>query len=918
MNRWSRLLGARQTGGWFGWLSLVAVFAVTTAGVASGPVFLESVGDALAVDALAEGPSLDSIVRVRTDVEFFGEEFVAAGAELEEALADVPLLQVGATTLAVGANRTTARAGDRLLRSQVRLVARDGAVEALDVVERGGGDGVWIAERVADVLDVGADDTITITDPEWPPLNLPIAGIYRDIDFGAPGPFWELLPIELVPRENRVFNLIEPELFLLSEELFLSVAGPLGDDRYRGSSISLGVEDFPPLSGRAWWQTRPISEATGAELISVTGHLRRLQTDANDPTVPLGASLFEAGLPRLLVESDLLDLAGRVDRAKSQISPAIASVEITVVALGLVVIAIGSWFVTRRRLVEIRMWTIEGRSPWSLGAAAVAAAVPAAAVGTAIGLVAIPWIVRVLGPSDTLHPESVPIGGVLAFVLAGLTVVFLVASVIAMRVLADPASHRSRRWVWDVALYGVAAALLLQLLVRDPVDPATGEVDLTAMFFPLVAVSAVVAAALRAVGFILVHFRRAGSRLPFALFLAWRRIAATATASASLLFPIGVAAGVAIFSSSLVASLENALDAKSIVAIGSNVSVPFARTAVGVDLPDGFAMIRSGTGSAQGSEFVLLMMIDPEPYEAAVPWDPAFGPELDGALALIAPRESTRVPVLVAGPGTDRLPTEGVRRTQSLTIAYEVVGRLDAIPLMAPDRPTMVFRRDTVLQWAEVNADISGLSGLVREPPQGELPPGAEIPPPDPNDLFLGMIATLVTTQSETRMIEFLESIDHPTNLVTAREDALSGAGFAAPRWAFDYLRLLAYVAMLLSIAVYAFAAVERRRRLILAHGLMARMGLSRLRAGGALAIEIVALVSLAGALGTVGAAGLSVLVAGEFDPLPALFPVLAHTLPLLDVLLVGGFSLAGAGAAWWYTHRSASRADVAEVLRVG
>ena len=162
-----RLLGVRLAGGWLGWLAFAAVFAITTAGVASGPVFLEGVGDALASDALEDGPPVESTVRLRADVSFFGGSFREAAAELESALVDIDLLDLDSTTLAVGATRTALSSEAASLRSDVRLVYRDGAIDSLTVVAGPSGPGVWLGERAASDLGVTPGDEVSITDPEW-------------------------------------------------------------------------------------------------------------------------------------------------------------------------------------------------------------------------------------------------------------------------------------------------------------------------------------------------------------------------------------------------------------------------------------------------------------------------------------------------------------------------------------------------------------------------------------------------------------------------------------------------------------------------------------------------------------------------------------------------------------------------------
>ncbi|MBT8211689.1 MAG: hypothetical protein KJN71_00955, partial [Acidimicrobiia bacterium] len=237
MHRLTRMLGARTSGGWTGWLAFVAVFAISVAGVASGPVFLESVGDAIAVDAVVSQPPA-----ARAFVDAFDEGFREGSDLVADSLANVSSLDRGPITYSVGANRTAVSNGALTSGAQIRLVYHEGGLEQLTPVATSGEPGVWIGQRLAAVLGVGAGDRFLITDPEWT-LDVPLAGIYRDLDPADLGSFWSRLPAEIRPRFDLVFKKVEPELILADEETFYLLVGGLTDEERRESSISLGVED---------------------------------------------------------------------------------------------------------------------------------------------------------------------------------------------------------------------------------------------------------------------------------------------------------------------------------------------------------------------------------------------------------------------------------------------------------------------------------------------------------------------------------------------------------------------------------------------------------------------------------------------------------------------------------------------------
>ncbi|NNK92200.1 MAG: hypothetical protein HKO87_07185 [Acidimicrobiia bacterium] len=903
MHRLSRMLGARMSGGWPGWLAFFAVFAVSVAGVASGPVFVEAVGDAIVVDTVVTQPPV-----ARTFVESFDADFREASAAVSDSLGDIAGLAAGPVTYAIGANRTSASNGDQTTASQVRLVYHQGGLDQLRPTATSREAGVWIGQRLAADLGVGVEDRFLITDPQWI-LDVPIAGVYADLDPFALGAFWERLPVEVRPRVDLLFRRVEPELVFVDEETFFLLVGGLTEDEARESSISLGVDDFPPLNGRAWGQATAVGGTTGAELLETGAALSDLQAAFVDPTQPLGELMRGAGLPRVRIDSDLFDVTEDVDNAKAQIRPSIGSVQLTIGLLGLFVIGLGAWFVARRRRTEIRMWTIEGTPPWRLGLQAALAAVPAALLGAAAGTVMAPVLVRALGPSPTLHPEALSSPLIIGVTVIGLVVAGLVTTLLSARILDIERRAAVPRWVWDIAIYAVAATLLAQLTIGNPVDPATGEVDVAAVFFPVVGITALVVLGLRVVSMAAVRWRTAGGCLPTPAFLAWRRIAAALSGHLGIVTPIAVAIGTAVLASSLATSLSASLDAKSLVQVGSDVAVPFARTAVTVDLPEGYSLVRTGTATSQGREPVMLLVIDPDTYGAAVPWDPAFGADLAEVLELLSDADGDRIPTVVAGPSNDRLPSSGSRRTQDMTLAYEVVGEIEAIPLMASRRTTLVMRRDTVIAWTEANPDVSGWAELQLEAGDDAV---------EPEDLFRALQAWLVSTDTPTGVADFLAGIRQPADLIETRSGTLANAAFSAPRWAFDYLRLLALVSIPLAIIVFAFAVVEDRRRMAVAHALMRRMGVGSRSSSAAIGIEVTALVAVAAVLGMIAAAVLSLLVIGQFDPLPRLLPGLRTVIPGSAFAVAGLIGLLGAGLVWWAAHRSAARADVAEVLRVG
>ncbi len=907
----ARLAGVRQSGGWAGWLSFAVVFAVAAGVVTTGPVFVAAVSDAVAEDAVERASGLDRAVQLQANAQF-GPGLAEADAAADRQFAGITGLDAGPTTYAFGGNRTSAANGDTSLGGTVRIVARDGALDALDVVAGSGTEGVWVSERVAGLLELVPGEAIEVRDPGFR-FDLPVSGVYRDFDLTDFGPYWSLVPLQLLPREFRVFGgVVQPELLIVAEETLFAL------DRFI-------VAQSGPVGGRVWWQATAASGVTGdAGLTELAAGVAGIERSANDATTRFGSALRAAGIGQVVMRTSLLELNADVVLATERIKPAIAPVRVAGVALGLGVVGLGAWFVARRRAVELRLWAVAGRSELSLGAAAAMAAVPPAILGGAVGAWIGPVVVLWLGPSNVLHTDVVPLLGVAATMAAGVAIVGATTAASALRLMATGAPARWMRLAGEASVYLLAVTLIAQLLRRDPARAEPGELDLATVLAPVLGAAALVMLGGRGLTAVVRRLRRRGGALPPGLFLAWRRVAAGAADRMGVVLPIAVAAAVALFSSLLVASVDDGLDSKSIIAVGSEVAAPMRRAGVPDSIPEGMTLVWTGSASGTGTSRVMLMVIDADTYHAGTRWDTAFGLPLDDMLELLA-EPGDRVPVVLTGGGARDLPVEGAVRTQAVELAYRRVAELEAVPAMSSFLPTMVVDRATLLEWAQAHPEVSGFA-LPRAAAEADPSVAPEVSGieaaaapagDDPaRELLLGLAPRLLSTRDATSVETFLARAGQPTGQIATRADLLADGALTAQRWAFAYLRVLGMTALGLSLAALGFAMIEAQRRLVVANALARRMGARRAASAKSLAAEIAALTGVAVLLGIAAGWALALGVLDRFDPLPTLPPGLRTPLPVGAFGLVALVAGAGAGLVWWVAGRAASRADVSEVLR--
>ena len=858
-----RLLGVRSAGGWFGWGAYVAVFALAAGIVGSAGPFEAAAADALTEQVVATGGQATVTFRTGAQV---GLALDTASSSLIAAVERLASLRVTSTTFSVGGQRTRIGFDGESGRAEVRIVASDGALDAIQpVVGDVAAEGVWVSSLLATQLGgLVPGDLVSISDPDWI-VEVPVAGVYEDVDFDDYGPFWSELPQVLRPRLLRVFgDLVSPQILLTSEDFLVHLHSRVVEP----AAVS------PPV--RVWWRAESVGDVDGAMgLTRLSAGLQSLDLALNDSTSALGHDFAQAGAGFVQMDTQITELDQTVAAARDAISHGIVPIRAAGFVIALAVVAVGAWLVAQRRRQELTMWLIDGRSPYRVATTAALAVVPAAVLGSALGVFLTPMVVAGLGPSPETH--SINDTGLLAVLLVvGVGTVGAAVGVAAARMLTGRPVSRWVAWVWEAALYA-AAAVLAGLVVFSDRSQAAAPAVATVML-PLVAVAAGVFALFRLVAFTTRYFGRVGRRLPTAMFLSWRRFIAAAKRRFVAATPIAVSVGIVIVAAAMLTSIDRGLGVKALAVAGSDTSIELSRNTLVKSQPERTTIVYRGTVTIGGSSRVTMMLIDPTSYPSAVPWDNTLGASFADVAAELTSGSSGQLAALVTG-GT--VPGAATMRTQRMAIPYIVVGTLDAVPLMATPGPTIVVSLPALETWAEENPNDSGLATLRSQDEEASF-----------TDLLLGLTPYLLSTRPAAEIAAILDT--DPSN-VTTLSSVLNQPEFTAQQWTYDYVLILAIAATVLAFITFAFAIAAEQHNRVIADDLLRRMGATTASRIAGLLLDIGAVILAATTIGTIVGVVLSRLTTAATDPLPKFAPNITAQLP---ATYIAGTYLAAIAAA--------------------
>ncbi len=721
-----------------------------------------------------------------------------------------------------------------IIGSGARFIARDGAIDALDVIE---GDrsveGAWISERVADNLDLPTGSLVSVAGS----APFPIAGVFANLWEGDPDPYWGQVPAPFVPRFSRVFNGPLFEVVIVPESVFFDLDV---DGLVRWDSAATELPD------------------TYEELIAQASRTRGLERSYTESAelVEALAAFSGPGGPVPILATDVIDLRQDTRSIVDELDQPIATASIGGIVLGLIVTGAGAAFAIRKRETEVRLLRADGDAPWRFAARALAQFAVPAIVGAALGVVAAWALIAVPDGAGSTSMGVIDLTTVFWTVLIGLAVSAVVSAVASSRVLHTRHSTvGTLRLGWFLPIVGLAVAAWIQVGGAQE----SGEIDPLVIAFPLVGLIAGVGLVVIGARWLMRRVGRTGASLPTALFLSWRRITSADSGAVLLATAMGIALGLVVFSTTLVDSLDTATDAKAVSVVGGATQARLDGR-FDAELPEATTLVRVlSTRLTIGGDPVMVLAIDPATYAAGVSWDPAFGSSPAGLVdALATPVDADVAAVAVAG--TSLPPAAGFGSTA--VTSYEVVQTFDAVPLASGAVPTIVVGAPQIDAAARTKHDSQR--------------PG-DVDPEDWANEYRSPLArarsVLVSQLDEASLTAYAEANDVGVRELVTVAAYRDLVGNRAARWTFDYLGLLSVVAGLAAVGTLFFYLSEQRTNRQLSAVMAERMGLRPLTAAGAAVGEVLGLVVIAFVAGTSVGLAVARRLFDRFEPDPRLPP---------------------------------------------
>ncbi len=750
-----------------------------------------------------------------------------------------------------------------------RLFYRDGAVQQVTPVGRSiGGSGVWLPSGLATRLDARVGDQVTMGNGG---VATPVVGIYRNLFDSPTTSFW--CSYDTLFRNQSYGGDAVPAPLVLTTDAatFASIRDGNG-----GTSTDSWISPV---------DTRDITLTDGRDVAERQAAAYRA-AGVPEPTDFAIRNSGTGQMPEFVARTSLIR-----DGLRGPVLP---------IALGgsllalLLVGAAGSYWADRR-VREVRLLSSRGVGPSALALKAVLELALPALVGTVLGWAIARWLVRTLGPSPLLDASAPVQAAVTAAValVAGMALLALVAGLRSRAATERPVGAR-RSWPamvpWELLLLGAALACWLQLRSGDAVtiDAGIAQINLLVVAFPLLFLIGTSVLLVRLLAAALPRLGRRAGRLGPGWYLAARRVTASRVVSVVLLAAASTPIAVLVYAAGLTQTSQYTLDAKAALFNGSDVAVqsvdPLKRTAETDAI--GTVVVRYLYGEVPGqTDDVSVLAIDPDTFARTAFWDRRFADEsLDDLLdKLRAPTADGRVPALVIPDGPAFESDFDVRLGRS-TAKLEVVaepryfpGRRVAVPLVVVDRSKL--------------GDVDRFAGTTNELWSRDDPAAAQA----------------AVTAQQARIYT-----------LTSRDSVFQAANFLGVSWTFGYLTALAALVGLVAVGGLLLYLETRQRSRMASYALGRRMGLTRATHLRSLLAELGVLLGLAWVIGAGLAWAAVLMVYGRLDIDPGRLPGPLLTVPTAAFAGSAAAVIVVVVLAALYAQRSADRADVAEVLRLG
>ena len=755
----------------------------------------------------------------------------------------------------------------------VRMFYRDGVRQQITPLAGPvAGSGVWLPYGQATRMRVKPGDSVRLyLTPEAQP-SVRVVGIYRDLFDEPVRPYWcSYAPLFQTPGYGS--DDYPPPLVIPTDEAtFTSIRSAYG-----GSSTETWVS---PIDTRNLTLTQAQSYAQEQHAAYRAAGVPERADYASQNSGPgqLPAFTERTSLVRSGLRGPVLPIA----------------LGGSLLAL-LLVGAAGSYWADRRHR-EVRLLSSRGVGPAALALKAVLELALPAAVGTALGWLLARWLVATLGPSPVLDRAAPWQAATTALVALAVGLVLLaVVAGLRSRAATERPVGASRSWAalvpWELLVLAAALGCWLKLRSSDAVvlNAGIAQINLLVVAFPLLLLVGGSVLLVRLLALMLPQLGRSAARLSPAFYLALRRLTAARLATMVLLAAASTPIAVLVYATALTHTSDYTLQAKAKLLAGSDLSIqavdPLRRTPATDAV--GTVVNRYLYGKVNGqSGDVAVLAVDPDTLIRTAFWDDRFSDQSLTELMnrLRAPAPTGTVPAIVVrdGPPFPDTFTVGLGKT---TITAHAVGAARYFPGRRLPQPMLVVdqsRLPRIDPFAGAAGELWTRGGLA--PAQAAL-------------------------QAQHARIFF-----NPTD----QASVFATANFLGVSWTFGYLSALAALVGLVAVGALLLYLETRQRSRTASYALGRRMGLTRATHLRSLMAELGLLMGLAWLVGA-GLAWTAVLmVYSRIDLDPDRPPPPLLTTP--TTALVGSVAAVAVVVvlAALYAQRSADRADVSEVLRLG
>jgi putative ABC transport system permease protein len=665
--------------------AVAAASAVLVLVVASPTLFVSAVGGAAIRSDIVDGCRYGIGMTLASETPIPGrgtapDSFEARRRFVDDIAARTPGTTDPVVTMSVNPVDATSgreRPGD----GQVQLMSRTGAADHVRWVDGGPGDGVWLPDRTAELLDVGAgDDIAVVIDGARIPAH--VDGVFEDLAYVADrGSFWCSTERSFEPFGSYV----PPPVALMEEAELTRVLGEAG------RQVVGARFEVPPAAGGL---PLPVASQAATRLDRGAVAVRADDDPATNPFAS-GRRTASVGLPGSVAHAVQVGDAVR---------PLVETVAVAAFVIALLVAAAAGRSWSDARGGEIRLLVSKGVSPAALSVKAALEMAPAAIVGGVTGLLMARLLVESLGPGPLIGADATRRSALTAAAATLVGIVVLAASAMAA-VAARDRRDAARRWrqafPWELVLLALAAIAFVQL--RSPaarVSTAAGTsypADRLLVLFPLLLLCGGGFFAMRLLRRVLPALQRRGRRQRLPILLAARRSGSAGPAALALVVGSALSIGIFLYSSVISASAHATVTAKATLGPGSDLVV-FPGTlheTVPKTLTSRASLVVRSETDVDGGERTPVLAVDRRTFARAAFFDPSFATDtIDRLLQRLAPEPGRPIPVLAVGgvPGGDRVSIGG--DDERVTLA--VVGRPHAFPGQRAGTPMLVIDQEAL------------------------------------------------------------------------------------------------------------------------------------------------------------------------------------------------------------------------------